>query len=323
MKALAGLSNLKSLSIAGPGAAACLPRGPSLTANFSQLTSLRLGTITSAAGVEELLSALPAGLRQLRLDTDIPGTLQPAVHMSHLTALTTLDVTGRGFVLREESKLPANIINLTVPMVLRAIPLLQLTGLQRLNIIDLHKMRTSCFEAMARCLTQLTHLETELMGIEDRAAPRLIAGLAQLLLKKLSLLSYGPCIAGAADGLAYPAVVGGLFGQLTSLTSLTIMLGCYSFDALAVSLAGLTGLQKLVLRIAPSVEDSPKEGRYGDSESCEQFVQTVAGLQQLRFLGACFGWFGPGYEEGDRPHPIMQLQAATQLEYLDVQGVAP
>jgi hypothetical protein len=206
--ALAGLSDLQSISIAGPGAAACLPKGPSLTANLSQLTSLRLGTIRSAAGVAELLSALPASLLQLCLDIDTPDRLQHApdmgdaewqwlleqqraVQMPQLTALTTLHVTGRRYVVGRDSKLPPNIINLTVPMVLRAAPLLQLTGLQRLSIHNLNQMRASDFEAMARCLTQLTHLETDLMVIEDDDAPEIIAGLAHLPLKKLCLLSYG------------------------------------------------------------------------------------------------------------------------------------
>jgi hypothetical protein len=320
---LAGLPNLQSISTAGPGAAACLPKGPSLTANLSQLTCLRLGTIRSAAEVAELLSALPASLQQLHLDVDIPDRLEQerTVQMQHLTALTTLHVTGEGFILGQHSKLPPSIVNLTVPMVLRATPLLQLTGLQCLNINNLNKMSAFCFVDMARCLTQLTHLETELMGIEDDDAPRLVAGLAALPLKELCVLSYGSRIAGEVDDLTDPAVVGELLGQLSSLTSLTMMVGCYSWGALAASLAGLTGLEVLVL--SGGLQDSRRAVMYDDAEACEQFVQTIAGLQELRCLVAYHSWFGPGYEERDRPHPIMQLQAATQLECLYILGLEP
>jgi hypothetical protein len=159
------------------------------------------------------------------------------------------------------------------------------------------------------------------MGIEDDDAPRLVAGLAALPLKNLCVLSYGPRVAGEVDGLTNPAVVGDLLGQLTSLTSLTIMVGCYSWGALAASLAGLTVLEVLVL--SGGLQDSRKAVMYDDAEACEQFVQTIAGLQELRCLVAFHSWFGPGYGEGDRPHPVMQLQAATQLVCLDILGLEP
>jgi hypothetical protein len=71
---LAALPRLKSISIAGPGAAACLPIGFSQqTVHLSQLTSLRLSTISSPAAVAQLLASLPASLRQLRIDVDTPN----------------------------------------------------------------------------------------------------------------------------------------------------------------------------------------------------------------------------------------------------------
>uniref|UniRef100_A0A383WQE3 Uncharacterized protein n=1 Tax=Tetradesmus obliquus TaxID=3088 RepID=A0A383WQE3_TETOB len=131
---LAALPNLQSISIAGPGAAACLPFGPSLATTFTQLTSIRLGAIRTHAGVAQLLQGLPASLQQLRLDVDTPDRLdngngdytsdverrmlqlQRSIQMAHLTALTTLNVTGKHFVIGRNSKLPPNLINLTVPM---------------------------------------------------------------------------------------------------------------------------------------------------------------------------------------------------------------
>lgn len=129
---LATLPHLQSICIAGPGAAACLPYSPHLAVTFSQLTSLRLGTIKSHAEVAQLLQGLPASLQQLRLNVDTLDNnainddllleLQRSVQLDHLTALTTLDVTGRFFMIGRDSKLPPSIINLTVPLVLHVKP---------------------------------------------------------------------------------------------------------------------------------------------------------------------------------------------------------
>lgn len=59
----------------------------------------------------------------------------------------------------------------------------------------------------------------------------------------------------------------------------------------------------------------------GGVPDCESFVGAIAGLQQLRILRADAVWFGSGYAEGDGPHPIMRLQAATQLIFLDLWGL--
>lgn len=143
---LAALPNLHSISIAGPGAAACLPRTPNLASTFSQLTCLRLGTIRSHAGVVQLLAGLPASLLELRLDVDTPDhdrvadqryaesvyrmmQQQRSLQLAHLTALEALHVTGSGsFVVGEDSTLPPNVISMTLPLVLHEWPLLQLTS---------------------------------------------------------------------------------------------------------------------------------------------------------------------------------------------------
>jgi hypothetical protein len=323
---LAALPNLHSISIAGPGAAACLPCSSSLAATFSHLTSLRLGTIRSAFDVQQLLRGLPASLQHLRLDVDTAWPTmglnvwayyqQSSVQLAHLTALTTLHVTGRqsSFIIGEDSVLPPNLVNLTATIALSAQPLLPLTNLQHLNIRNLRNLKPAEFPAMARCLTQLTHMETGTLIIDDDDAPDTFAALDALHIKSLGVMSYGPHVAGHNAG--GPAVAGRLLGELTALNSLTILLGSYVIAEVASSLAQLTGLQQLELTIG----DSEKQPRlFGDRADCENFVDTIAGMDQLRHLTAA-GWFVYGGDvDSDVPHPIMRLQAATQLTFLDLE----
>ncbi|WIA23400.1 hypothetical protein OEZ85_000158 [Tetradesmus obliquus] len=243
---LAALPNLQSISIAGPGAAACLPHAPNLATTFSHLTCLRLGTIRSHAGVVQLLAGLPAGLLQLRLDVDAPDhdrigdelsvynrmmQQQRSLQTAHLTALKTLHVTGGGsFVVGQDSTLPPNVINMNLPVVLHEKPLLQLTHLQHLDFANnkvLSGEQPDGFARLARCLKQLTHLEIAALPIAEENAHVTMSTLAAMPLKK---------------------------------------------------------------------------------------------LEQLRILRANAVWFGSGYAEGDGPHPVMRLQAATQLRFLDLWG---
>ncbi|WIA29857.1 hypothetical protein OEZ86_012327 [Tetradesmus obliquus] len=252
---LAALPNLQSISIAGPGVAACLPYGPIPSTTFSQLTSIRLGTIISGpAQFVQLLRGFPASLPQLRLDVDMKQMdwilqLQQGVQMAHLTALTTLHVTGKRFVIGEESTLPPNlIINLTVPWVMHARPLMQLSRLQRLDVRSIDHQRPDGFAGVAQCLTQLTYMNIDMLYIADENAP-----------------------------------------------------------------------QELMLSVAAVRMLSLRRPRLiGDVEDSESLAEAIVGLEQLRLLSAPVRWFGSGYAEGDQPHPIMRLQAATQLTRLDL-----
>ncbi|WIA29864.1 hypothetical protein OEZ86_012333 [Tetradesmus obliquus] len=172
---LEALPNLQSISIACPGAAACLLSKPILSTTFSQLTSIRLGTIRSPAEVAKLLRGLPASLPQLRLDVGTPDRapggiavdriLQAlhSVQMAHLTALTTLHVTRKRFFIEEESTLPPNPINLTVPCVMHERPLMQLSRLQRLDVNSIDSLLPEGFAGIALCLTQLTHMNIDML----------------------------------------------------------------------------------------------------------------------------------------------------------------
>uniref|UniRef100_A0A383WP47 Uncharacterized protein n=1 Tax=Tetradesmus obliquus TaxID=3088 RepID=A0A383WP47_TETOB len=209
-------------------------------------------------------------------------------------------------------------------MVIHERPLLQLTHLQRLDVFNLNVlsfMRSGSFAVIARCLTQLTCLEGDTVTIYDDDAPHIISGLATLLLKKLGVYSFGPQQPGAAAGVTGPAAVGALFGQLTGLTSLTLVLGSYAWRDVTASLARLTDLQDLMLH----VDDNDKQNwaPIGNVADCEGFVDTIVGLEKLRYLIACDPWFGSGHGEGDGSHPIMRLQAATQLVYLDIFWMQP
>jgi hypothetical protein len=316
--ALAALPNLQSISIAGPGAAACLPHTSNLTPTFSQLTSLRLGTIRSQAAVAELLQGLPASLLLLRLDVDTPDRLehsgemsgndwewlqelQRSVQTAHLTALTTLHVTGKRFVVGRDSQLPPNLIKLTLPMVLHERPLLQLDRLQHLDIANLNQLPPAGIAGIAQSLTQLTHLEVGFLNIEESAAPQKMSALAALPLKSLSVASYGPQQPGAAPGVTGPATVGVLLGQLTSLTSLTLVKGAYAWGDLAASLAQLTGLQELVLLAVSG--DRMTARLLGDVADCESFVDVIVGLEQLRCLVAVDGWFVAGAQRATSRSP--------------------
>uniref|UniRef100_A0A383WAJ3 F-box domain-containing protein n=1 Tax=Tetradesmus obliquus TaxID=3088 RepID=A0A383WAJ3_TETOB len=328
---LEALPNLQSISIAGPGAAACLLSKPIPSTTFSQLTSIRLGTIRSPAEVAKLLRGLPASLPQLRLDVGTPDRapggiavdriLQAlhSVQMAHLTALTTLHVTGKRFFIEEESTLPPNLINLTVPCVMHERPLMQLSRLQRLDVNSIDSLLPEGFAGIALCLTQLTHMNIDMLYIEDDNAPQVIAALAALPLKPLGVASHGPPQEGAAAGMFGPAALEGLLGQLTSLTSLRLVGGAYAVADVAASLAGLTGLQELMLSAAgvrnPMLR---KPSLFANVEHDESLAAAIVGLKQLRLLSAQAAWFGSGYAEGDQLHPIMRLQAATQLTHLDL-----
>uniref|UniRef100_A0A383W8Q9 Uncharacterized protein n=1 Tax=Tetradesmus obliquus TaxID=3088 RepID=A0A383W8Q9_TETOB len=322
---LAALPNLQSISIAGPGVAARLPYGPIPSTTFSQLTSIRLATIIDSPGeLAQLLRGFPASLPQLRLDVDTNQLdwilqLQQGVQMAHLTALTTLRVTGKRFVIGEESTLPPNLINLTVPWVMHERPLMQLSRLQRLDLHSIDHLRPDGFAGIAQCLTQLTHMNIDMLYIADEDAPQVIAALTALPLKSLGVASHGPPQGGAGFGISGPAALGALLGQLTSLTSLTLQLGAYAVADVAASLAGLTGLRELMLSVAAVRMLSIRRPRLvGDVEDSESLAEAIVGLEQLRLLSASARWFGNGYAEGDQPHPIMRLQTATQLTRLDL-----
>uniref|UniRef100_A0A383VVL6 FBD domain-containing protein n=1 Tax=Tetradesmus obliquus TaxID=3088 RepID=A0A383VVL6_TETOB len=342
---LAALPDLQSISSAGPGAAACLPHAPNLATTFSHLTCLRLGTIGSHAGVVQLLAGLPAGLLQLRLDVDAPDhdrigderyilsvynrmmQQQRSLQTAHLTALKTLHVTGGGsFVVGQDSTLPPNVINMTLPVVLHEKPLLQLTHLQHLdfaNIKVLSGEQPDGFARLARCLKQLTHLEIAALPIAEENAHVIMSALAAMPLKKLEVGAlYMPPQEGAAADVIVPAAIGVLLGRLTSLTTLMMLAGALAWADLAGSLARLTGLRHLAWFGAECEEymAGPASGMFGDVPDCESFVDAIAGLQQLRILRANAVWFGSGYAEGDGPHPVMRLQAATQLRFLDLWG---
>ncbi|WIA09791.1 hypothetical protein OEZ85_009166 [Tetradesmus obliquus] len=293
---LAALPNLQSISIAGPGVAACLPYGPIPSTTFSQLTSIRLATIIDSPGeLAQLLRGFPASLPQLRLDVDTNQLdwilqLQQGVQMAHLTALTTLRVTGKRFVIGEESTLPPNLINLTVPWVMHERPLMQLSRLQRLDLHSIDHLRPDGFAGIAQCLTQLTYMNIDMLYIADEDAPQVIAALTALPLKSLGVASHGPPQGGAGFGISGPAALGALLGQLTSLTSLTLQLGAYAVADVAASLAGLTGLRELMLSVA---------------------AVRMLSIRRPRLISDV-------EDKGDQPHPIMRLQTATQLTRPDL-----
>uniref|UniRef100_A0A383WPY0 FBD domain-containing protein n=1 Tax=Tetradesmus obliquus TaxID=3088 RepID=A0A383WPY0_TETOB len=227
-----------------------------------------------------------------------------------------------------DPKLPPSIINLTVPLVLHVKPLLQLTRLQRLNLDNPNILEAGDLAEIAHCLTQLTHMDVGDLHVEDEAAPQVISALAALPLKKLGVLSYGPQQPGAAAGAPSPAAVGALLGQLTGLTSLTLWAGAYAWRDVAASLARLTDLQDLMLFVHDDGDDDedgdrPRSGVIGDAADAESFVDTLAGLEKLSHLIAYDSWFGSGDAAVDLPHPIMRLQAATQLDFLEITFIGP
>ncbi|WIA18725.1 hypothetical protein OEZ85_003418 [Tetradesmus obliquus] len=330
---LAALPSLQDISIVGLGAAACLSPGLDLAATFSQLTSIYLGSITSHAGVEKLLPALPASLVQLGLAVDTPDRLTPGavisdsdrqwlvqlqrgVQMAHLTALTALDVAGTRFVIGEDSQLPPNLVSLKVPMVMHERPLLQLTRLQHLDVHNLDMLGAGGLAGIARCLTQLTSLKAVWMRLEDADAPAIIPALAALPLKSLNVMSYGPPQPAAADDINFPAALGALLGQLTGLASLELATGSYRVADVAASLAHLTGLK--VLALSTAADQGGRSGLWGSVASYEALADAIVASKQLRVLRAAAYWLGPAAAEAGRPHPIMRLQAATQLSCLDL-----
>uniref|UniRef100_A0A383WQ07 Uncharacterized protein n=1 Tax=Tetradesmus obliquus TaxID=3088 RepID=A0A383WQ07_TETOB len=339
---LAALPNLQSIKIEGHGAAACLSSGIDLGSTFSQLTFICLGSIKSQAGIEQLLPALPASLVQLDLGVDLPKQLalgaelsdsdrqwllqlQRGMQMAHLTSLTKLAIHGNRMVIEEHSLLPPNLVSLRVPMVMHEGPLLQLTRLQHLDIHSCSMPGAAGLAGIARCLTQLTSVTAGWVQIEDEDAPQVISDLAMLPLKSLNVLSYGPpVLVAAADGIeaaameySSPAAVGALLGQLTGLTRLELATGAYRVADVAASLAHLTGLQELEL----SMTNSERVMLRGRVARYEALVNAIVASKHLRKLRASFPWFEPAAAEGDRPHPIMCLQAVTQLTYLDLKDL--
>jgi hypothetical protein len=305
---IAALTNLQSISIAGPGAAACFPYGPNLAATFSHLTALRLSTIRSHAEVAQLLPALPTSLVHLSMDVDTLACedsiykssteqvqqLQRSVQLAHLTALKELHITGDGFVVGEDTQLPPNIEKLTVPWLVHFKPLLELSRLQHLNAG--HLLGPAQLGVLVQGLTQLTHMEANMMWIGEDEAPEVVSALAALPLKSLGLEAFGPPGEGATAGLYQPAIALGLLGQLTSLTSLRITAGAYHVADVAACLASLTGLQQLVLDRPVAAGQGPcKPTLYGGSAEREGLMHAVVSLPQLRCLKLDAGWLSLMY----------------------------
>jgi hypothetical protein len=246
--------------------------------------------------------------------------LQRTVKTAYLTTLTRLHVTGQHFAVGRKSTLPPNLISPTVPTLLHAKPILQLTRLQHLAVDNLNHLSTAGLADIAS-LTQLTSMDIGLLYIHNAEAPEVMSALAAMPLKSLGVVPYGQA-PGAVDGDMHPAhtatVVGSMLSQLTGLTSLMVAMGWYAWSDLAASLAHLTGLQELVLQCDGgdgfAYDDT---GVSGNMEDCESFASTIVGLEQLRSLKAIAGWFG-GWGAEDGQHPIMRLQAATQLTFLDL-----